>query len=434
MKYKSVHNIVLGGGLAGLAYAYGSATRGLRTIIFEKDAWIGGLMKTFNFQQFLFDFGPHVFRSKNKEVLEFVKKLLGNNNYHFISSSPAIFKYGKFFNNVIPIITLHNIRLLPNETKKRIKKEMTKSRDCYCFDNFQDCIISQIGESLYWEFFGEYSRKWWGVDPKKLSSEIAPRNLRIGIKKSYGHVTTSFESVTEEIYPIKGGIFEIARKLNNKLKMFGVEVKTGFVVKSLETNGDIISKIVVADDRQEQEIDIDKQLLISTIPLTVLCDMLNIKCDLTFRAIICVFVGLSGKKLFNYSWIYFHDSDITFGRIHEPIYFSKYNAPKGYTSLCIEVPCFVNDRIWKDKNLGYKVIRQLKDYGIIKGSQEPIILGIARNPYAYPVYTVDYKQKIKEIFTRLEIISNLAVLGRTGAFRYLNMGEVLEYALTKWKG
>jgi len=424
---------VLGSGLSGLSYAYGWLKKGrCRVVLIEKDYEIGGLLKTFNFNGFLFDFGPHIFRSKDEKVMKFVKTLL-RNNYLQVNSNPAIFKYGKFFDNVIPVITWKNIEKLPREKKNKVLKEIRntdKPRNCNCFKNFEDCIISQIGETLYWEFFRDYSKKWWGINLKKLSADLAPKNLRIGGEKFYGHLTTNFERLNEEIYPVRGGIFEIARKLGEKVRKLGGSFLLNSNIKSLECDGERVSKIIIETIEEEVEIDSCENLIVSTIPLPSLCKMLNIKFkDILYRSEICIFIKLNGKQMFKHSWIYFHDPEIIFSRIYEPLYYNKYAAPKGFTSLCVEVTCFENDKIWNDKHLGEKVIDQLIDTGIIKRSQEPEVLGIAKYPYAYPIYTVDYKQKLREIFDKLKIYENLRIIGRTGSFSYLNMWECLKWAV-----
>jgi protoporphyrinogen oxidase len=433
--YKTIERksfiIILGAGLSGLSYAYSALRKGSPVIILERGDEIGGLMRTFHFNGFLFDFGPHVFRSNNGKVLAFAKDLLCG-NYHHVSSNPAIFKYGKVFDNVIPVITFRNIEGLPKDVREKAERELRELRrpiKGLDLENFETCIISQIGETLYWEFFGEYSKKWWGVEPKKLSSDIAPKNLMIGCEKSYAHITTNFERPSEEIYPTRGGIFEIAKRLKERLEVLGATILTNSVVKALEYDGDEISKIVVERAEEEVEIEARGKLVVSTIPLTSLCNMLKVENDLTYRGDICVFVKLKGAKMLECSWMYFHDSNVVFSRVYEPLYYSKNNSPKGYTSLCIEVTCFENDVYWKDKYLGEKVVEQLTDLNIVKKSQEPEVLGLEKYAHAYPIYVVGYKERLERVFSKLRPFKNLKVIGRTGAFSYLNMGECLKWAL-----
>lgn len=418
--------MVLGGGLTGFSYAYGMLKKGANSItLLEKSKEIGGLMKNFRFNDFSFDFGPHIFRSKDEKVMKFVKNLLYG-NYHCVSSTPAIVKYGKLFDNVIPVITHKNVDALPDGIREKIRRENRDLVKTIDLSNFKSCIISQIGETLYWEFFGQYSKKWWGIEPRKLSSDIAPKNLETGKEKSYGHITTNFEKCSEELYPVSGGIFKIVKSLANEVKKFGGGIVTNSKIKSMECDGDEIVKII---SERDNEISVNKNLIVSTIPLTNLCNMLRIRCGLTYRAEICLFIKLKGKKMFDHSWIYFHDSDVIFGRIYEPLYYSRYNAPKGFTSLCVEITCFENDKVWKDKYLGEKVVKQLLDLGIVKKSQEPEVFGMAKYAHAYPIYTLDYKQRLKEVFDKLIAYENLKVIGRTGNFSYLNMWECLKWAV-----
>jgi protoporphyrinogen oxidase len=425
--------IILGGGLSGLSYAYGQLRKGSRSItIIEKENIIGGLMRTFELNGFLFDLGPHIFRSKDERILQFVKNLL-NNDYFKVSSNPAIFKYGKFFDNVIPSITFRNIENLPGKIKDKVKKELQhlekSNKNISCGTNFEECIRSQVGETLYWEFFGEYTKKFWGMDPKSLSSDLAPKNLEISAEKSYAHLTIGFEKPTEEIYPSKGGIFRIVKELENKILATGGIILTGANVKKLEVDGDEIANIVIEKDGEEVEISARRKQVISTIPLTAVCKMLGINADLKYRGDIFIFIKLRGNKIFDYSWIYFHDPDVIFSRIYEPIYYSIYNAPKGYTSFCVEVTSFENDILWKDKYLADKVIEQLIDLKIIKKEQEPSVLAVEKYAYAYPIYTIDYKLKLENIFNQLSYIKNLEFVGRTGSFKYLNMWECLKWAV-----
>ena len=422
--------IILGGGLAGLSYAYGQLRKANNSVtIIGKNDTVGGLMRTFNLSGFLFDFGPHIFRSKDERILNFVKDLL-HNDYLRVSSNPAIFKYRKFFDNVIPSITYRSIERLPSKIKEKVERELKDSNSRkLCLTNFEECIRSQVGETLYWEFFGEYTKKFWGIDPKNLSPDLAPKNLTISEEKSYAHITTDFEKPSEEIYPTTGGIFKIVKKLEDEIRATKNPIFTSSNIKKLEVDGDEIAKIIIEKDKNEIEISTSRKLVVSTIPLTLLCKMLGMEINLSYRGDICIFLRLKGNKMLNFSWVYFHDHDIAFSRIYEPIYYSMYNAPNGYTSLCVEVTSFENDANWKDKYLGERVVEQLIDLGIIKKSQEPEILAIEKYAYAYPIYTVDYKKKLEEVFNKLKFFKNLKVIGRTGSFSYLNMWECLKWAV-----
>jgi protoporphyrinogen oxidase len=427
-KYKSYSTVILGGGLSGLSYAYGNLIKGNSTIIFEKREKVGGHLITFDFNGFLFDFGPHIFRSRDEKVLIFVKQLL-RNNYHYVSSNPAIYKYGRIYDNVIPVITFQNIENLPPEKRDKAKQEICKLNRNLSLNNFEECIISQIGQTLYEEFFKEYTEKWWGVPPKQLSADIAPKNLAIGRDKFYAHITTNFERALEEIYPLRGGIFEIARMLKNEVEKLGGYIVTRSNVKKLELDGDEIAHVVIEREGEEIEVETIGRLLVSTIPLTNLCDMLGIQHRLKYRGDICVFLAMKGNQIFNHSWIYFHDKDIIFGRVYEPLYYSKFNAPSGYTSLCVEITCFKDDSTWKETYLGDKVVEQLLDLGMIKKNQEPKILGIRKDPFAYPLFTIGYEKELEKVFSELNLIRNLRVIGRAGSFKYLNMNDCIKWAL-----
>jgi len=75
------------------------------------------------------------------------------------------------------------------------------------------------------------------------------------------------------------------------------------------------------------------------------------------------------------------------------------------------------------------VVEQLLDLGIVKKNQEPKILGIRKDAFAYPLFTVGYEKELEKIFSRLSLIKNLTVIGRAGSFKYLNMNDCIKWAL-----
>jgi protoporphyrinogen oxidase len=70
-------NIVLGGGLAGLAADHRLTEAGRPAVVIEKGARVGGLARTICHACFRFDLGGHRFLTENKRIMGLVAGLLG---------------------------------------------------------------------------------------------------------------------------------------------------------------------------------------------------------------------------------------------------------------------------------------------------------------------------------------------------------------------
>jgi protoporphyrinogen oxidase len=97
-------------------------------------------------------------------------------------------------------------------------------------------------------------------------------------------------------------------------------------------------------------------------------------------------------------------------------------VPHGKTSLILEIACDVGDDLWEAddetimkrcvddlKRLGFNVEGRLMDYFSTKVK------------HAYPIYDLNYIEKLKNAFELFMRYQNLAVCGRQGLYRYNNM-------------
>ena len=73
--------IILGGGISGISLAYfiQNFEKIKKIYIIEKDKKLGGLLRSYKFDNIHYDVGPHIIFSKHKEILDLNKKLLGKN-------------------------------------------------------------------------------------------------------------------------------------------------------------------------------------------------------------------------------------------------------------------------------------------------------------------------------------------------------------------
>jgi protoporphyrinogen oxidase len=420
--------VVLGGGLTGLSVAYRLCRKGFHVTVIEESSQVGGLASSFTYDNYTFDIGPHIFRTQSKNLLSFVSSLT---NIISTNSDPKIWKKpGLLHDNVTPIITTRNLSLLSEDKRKRIQEEYQKTKrsniDLTSCKSFEECIIAQIGETLYNEYFREYTEKWWGLPAKELSAKLAPHNLQIQEKAYYGHVSANYRQYTEEVYPASNGIGAIAQMLANKIKLMGVNIILESKVKDLITDGNKIKYVVVKRDSLEEEYKSD--LVVSTIPITDLARMLKISTNLAYRSLISIFIKIRRRQLLRNKWLYFPERELIFGRVSEPKLFSPTNAPIYSTSLCVEVTCQMNDSIWNDEYITYKVVEQLKDINFIKGNETEFI-DIKKIPNAYPIYRIGYEEELLRIRSKTATIQNIWIAGRTGSFTYANMDAALAKAI-----
>ncbi len=88
---------ILGGGLSALSLAYFLQEHPQVTSIeiLEKEGAPGGLARSYAFAGLHYNVGPHIMFSKNKEVLDLMVGLLGD-NVHKLRRSNKIYHDGRF--------------------------------------------------------------------------------------------------------------------------------------------------------------------------------------------------------------------------------------------------------------------------------------------------------------------------------------------------
>lgn len=70
--------LVVGAGVAGLTFAHTVLKEGQRVTVVERNDVVGGLARSFQYGDFIFDVGPKRFHTEDKEVLDFLLEILGD--------------------------------------------------------------------------------------------------------------------------------------------------------------------------------------------------------------------------------------------------------------------------------------------------------------------------------------------------------------------
>jgi protoporphyrinogen oxidase len=421
---------ILGGGPAGLAAAHYAREASLPFELFEASHEVGGNCRTIRFGEFLVDTGAHRLHDRDAETTRIARDLLGDRLLSV--DAPSQLHYGGRLID-FPLAPLDLSRKLPLRTLARIARENIALRvgGGARGESFGELARSTYGETLASIALLEYSRKLWGRDPDTLVPEVAGTrlarlDLRTFLVESFGdrrrarrHLDGSF------LYPANG-IGELFSRMGSS---GGARVHTGAAVRALHHDGARIVGVEVDGSAA-----IEPSHVIDTLPLGIAAsllrpappeDVLAAARAIGFRHLRLCVVMLSRERFSPNASIYFPDAAIPFTRLYEPKNRSAAMAPKGATSLVLEVPCERSDRLW-----------QLDAEAFCASIVDALVgaLGVDRReiiethdllvPNAYPVLeiaAVAHVARLHEYFARFE---NHTLVGRNARFRYSSIHDM----------
>ena len=172
--------------------------------------------------------------------------------------------------------------------------------------------------------------------------------------------------------------------------------------------------------------------MVSTIPLIELSQIItqkvpkNVKdafSKLNFISVYNVNLGIKRENISDKHWIYFPEDKFSFFRVGFPTNFSNHVAPKGTSSLYVEVSYSKNKPLGK-KGIEERIKRDLKQSGLLLESDEIISQHINDIKYGYVIYDHNYRDSVKVICDFL-LTENIYPAGRYGAWRYASMEDAI---------
>jgi protoporphyrinogen oxidase len=161
------------------------------------------------------------------------------------------------------------------------------------------------------------------------------------------------------------------------------------------------------------------------------CDAATLRriLSLEFRDLVTVTLMLRKPRVTTDTWLYVHDEDLVFARIHEPKNWSPDMVPGAdVTSVVCECFCTNGDATWRrsDTEIAESAIAGLADtLGFIR-RDEVLDWCVVRTRHAYPVYDLEYREKTTAALDFLARFPGIHVVGRGGAFRYNNADHSIE--------
>ncbi len=455
MSQKDDTILIIGAGLAGTSAAHQLTRAGRRVILVEQEPEAGGLAKSLKHESehgtFWYDIGPHRFHTTDERVNEETLAVLGDNKVERERVS-RIFLYDQFFD--YPLQLGKALVQLPKSVMLRsifdygvqtIKNLFTRPRD----RNFEEWVVRRFGRKLYEVFFGVYTEKTWGMPCTEISADWASQ--RISQASLWHTIINSVFLPKGEVrslissfyYPRVGGIGQLAISYKNSAIKHGAEVHLSTrVERILIEDGQAVGVAVTGADGEKREIRAD--MILNTMPLTRLIDLcgdavpqdvVQHKNKLGHRSMVFVFMILNRPQFTHDHWIYIPENTLTVHRLSEPKNFSDDCAPADKTLICAEITCDFGDDIWNksDEELRAVAVKDLIKIGLIEDA-DVLETFTHREYFAYPLYTLDYREHLDPVLGYVDSVKSLETTGRQGLFKYNNMDHSIAMGFTAADG
>lgn len=406
---------ILGGGLTGLTIA---AHLHNEYEVLEKRATCGGHCFSIEEDGFTFDGGgAHMIFSRNKQVLDYMVSVLGENVRQRRRNNKIFYKgrYVKYpFENGLGDL----------DPEDRFECLYYYLRNDYPKPtNFKEWMYYTFGKGITEKHLLPYNEKVWNAPAELMSLDwvegrVPKPPMEDVIKSAVGVETEGYMHQLFFYYPKRGGIESLPRAFEKRTRNIWTNTRVQRVVQHGRD-------WLVYDGKNERRYD----ALVSTIPIQDLIAALDNVPDevrgavngLRYNSLITVALGMEGNSLPEYTAVYFPEREFKFNRISFPYVFSLESVPSRGSSVVAEITANAGDGTWEmtDDELIEHVESSLDALGIVS-KQRVCYRRAVRSKYAYIVNDLSYRRNIatiREYVARLGII----LCGRFSEFEYINM-------------
>jgi len=416
---------ILGGGISGIALA---AHLGDNVEVLEKRDRIGGLCGTIVEDGFTFDAaGPHIMFSKNKEALDLMIEVLGDNVHQKRRENKIWFK-GRlvkypFENDLASLPPQDNFECILGYLQNPHANDEPRSLAEWSYKTF--------GEGISDKYFIPYNRKIWNYDPSKLGLEFVSRipkpPMEDVLKSSIGIPTEGYLHQLNFHYPIEGGYEQIVRGFAKRVRG---TIRTPCAVERVRRDG---ARWEVTANGERWTYD----ELVSTLPIHELLkvwrdaprEVHEHAAKLRYNSLINVVLGVNEDRGYPWTALYVPDPEVVFHRLSFPRAFSEKCVPPGSFSIMAEITTNEGDGVWELKNeqVLERVVGDIERMGLLD-RKTVVYRKVVRFLYGYPVYDLDYRANVTAMRDAVAA-TGLWLLGRFAQFDYINSDVCVERAV-----
>ncbi len=423
--------VILGAGLSGLSTAYFMQKDEGDITVLEKENDIGGLCRSIRKDGYIYDIGPHILFSKDKEMLELMLSVLDDGRNDLTRSNKILYRGREVlypFENDLS-------KLPPEDLRYCITAFNSNPYENYEATNMIQFFLKTFGEGITNCYLRPYNEKIWKYDPAFMNTSMVdriPKPTKEEIRRSAaGETIQGYLHQLYFSYPSEGGIEAVPRGIFNRLNRDRVDVRTSVDIESVKKTGKGFevrtSSGTFACGR-----------LISTIPIQEFVDLYEgvpedvvaAKDDLHYNSIIIAFIrtpyDLSGA---NFAFM-IPDKNVIFHRISKMDFLGGAYHKGEEATYMVEITFREGDHIdhMDESEIRSAVADGMKAIGFAGKQSDVSFIDVSYHKYAYVIYDLHHgenMQTIRRFFEKEGVLLN----GRFGNFEYWNMDRILRESL-----
>jgi protoporphyrinogen oxidase len=422
--------VVLGGGPAGLTAGYLLAKKGKPVIVLESTDQVGGIARTEVRDGYRFDLGGHRFFTKVKEVDDLWHEIM-KEEFLKRPRQSRIYWNDKFLeyplNGMDVIKKLGPVELLRCGFSYLFAAIKPKGRE----ETFEQWVSNRFGKRLYQHFFKTYTEKLWGVSTDEIRAEWAAQRIKglsfFSAAKAafFGNRGNKIKSLISEFNYPRYGPGQMWEQMTEDIRAQGGEVRLNAPATRIRMDCNRVTEVVAGGET------LTPSHVISSLPLRTTVgiadpeppiDVRDAARGLRYRDFLTVALVIEGEDLFPDNWIYIHQPGVKVLRIQNFRSWSEWMVPNDTdASIGMEYFCFEGDELWSmaDDDLVAMATREIQQLGLAKADHVKFGF-VVRVHKAYPIYDVEYAERVATIRDWLAGIVNLTQVGRNGLHRYNN--------------
>lgn len=415
--------IVLGAGISGLWLGRRLQEMGRDFVVLEKEPVVGGLCRTNVTGGHSWDFGVHAMYSRHPEANELFGRMpleyrRSDRDVKVLCTQGGRARYlvdYPFENGVHALPAADKWECILGYAWARMRRRPTS--------NLQEWIDDGLGRGIARHFMTPYNRKIWNCELTRISkdlvnSKIEPAGVLSFLKGALRGGTVGREYQAKFLYPARG-IQALPDHLASPIRP---RLRLGAPVERLERHG---GRWIVTAGGVSYEGD----RVVSTIPLPELLRRVRIDGvpdrlpELVWNDTHFVLVGLKRGARFGVvgrcHWVFFPGDEI----YYRATLMHNFDADLP-PALVAEITASPRTAGLDRSSLIERVVADLLRAGIVESPADVAVTDSKRLDYTYPIPTMGLRDPLDRTRAALEA-SGVLLLGRGGAWRYLNIDGAL---------